>query len=269
MRRLLALIALAFVLVSITIPVSAENIGYNQIPHEAVLKAEEGLSIYKMKVKEDPDRWGYQDTYDISQVSLGESFEIYYIGKMVLDMENKSSLVSAKDDSLFQTYRFIIEYKDQPKSFLTIYKDANDAYQLVGFGGNAKYYALARAVYQSRAGETNKPIMMSLGMQMFLVLVQDDVETILPVPYNDATAAIVASGNGFVDSDQVIDAIRANTRVPGRTETALGVSFVDVWQNNTSRDTVFPFTILIIMIPTTIILVSLIIYANKRKSSKS
>ena len=95
---------------------------------------------------------------------------------------------------------------------------------------NASYFEIARDAFRTAAGDSVAPVLMEYGEQYFMVLVKDGHESVLPVPYDETSAGIVASGNGFVDPSSVIDAIKEQQKNVDPNVKLGGDSFMNVWQ---------------------------------------
>jgi hypothetical protein len=103
------------------------------------------------------------------------------------------------------------------------------------FGGDATYFGIARDAFRKVAGDSIAPILMRFRGQYLMVLEKDGEESILPVPFDAATAAIVASGQGFVETSSVIESMKAANNESG--EGKAGGTSLDVWKNSSGQVT--------------------------------
>jgi hypothetical protein len=103
------------------------------------------------------------------------------------------------------------------------------------FGGDATYFGIARDAFRKVAGDSISPILIRFGGKYLMVLAKDGKESILPVPFDAATAAIVASGQGFVETSSVIESMKAANDESG--EGKAGGTSLDVWKNSSGQVT--------------------------------
>ncbi len=205
------------------------------VPDEAVAAAQQGLRMFHDKVSADPEKWGLESSSDAERVVLGEGYRIAYIGRSVYTASNDVSILSLEDTSLYPTCVFTIDMDGKPESFVTVCTMGSGEYQFADFGGDATYFGIARDAFRKVAGDSIAPILMRFRGQYLMVLEKDGKESILPVPFDAASAAIVASGQGFVETSSVIESMKAANEES--TEGASGGTSLDVWTNSSGQVT--------------------------------
>jgi hypothetical protein len=203
-----------------------------QMPEEVLEKAKIGLSSAKVVIKSDLEKWGFNSPEEADQIYLGEWFEIFYIGDKAFTTNQTASLLSARDESRYPAWEFTIAFSGQQKMVFFIYKVETGEYFREGYHEIGQYYSIARKAFAEKAGDAEKPILMQFGPQFFFVMIHNMEELVLPIPYDDVSARIVASGSGFVSASQVIAAIRANSYLTQTGERIMKNEYVDVWKTN-------------------------------------
>jgi hypothetical protein len=205
----------------------------SKAPPEALVAAEQGLQMYITKAAADPSKWGLDSAQDAAKASLGEGYEIAYIGRLASTIPDEYSLLATEDTSLHSTWVFTIDVDGKPESFLTVCRIDGGEYQLAGFGGDATYFGIALDAIHGSAGDTADPILMQYRSQYFMVLKKNGRESVLPVPFDAASSAMVETGHGFVEPSAVIGCIKAQPHNDSSMKTR-GDSYLDVW--NYSKD---------------------------------
>ena len=200
------------------------------VPEDAVAAAQQGLRIFHDKVAADPEKWGLESSSDGERVVLGEGYRIAYIGRSVYTASNDASIIMLEDKSLYPTCVFTIDLDGKPESFVTVCRMGGGEYQFAVFGGDASNFGIARDAFRKVAGDSIAPILMQFGGQYLMVLEKDGKESVLPVPFDAATAAIVASGQGFVETSTVIESMKVSN--DESVEGASGGTTLDVWNND-------------------------------------
>jgi hypothetical protein len=236
MRRTISLFVLIFVVICTSVPSFAlQSSGGTTIPDMVIIKANEGLAKYKSLASANPGDWGLAYAKDAESATLGAGFEIYYIGDSILTTHNTSGLLTTRDTSLYPTWEFLIVIAGQPKSTITICKEDGIEYQLSRVGGEAEYFAVALGSWTEKYGSDAQPILMKYRSQYFLVHVENSQEEIIPVPFDDKSSRIVASGQGIVSPGQVITAVRESHIQPTAGGIIYGTSYIDIWKANPNR----------------------------------
>jgi hypothetical protein len=205
------------------------------VPSEAIAAARQGMDIFVNKVADDPRKWGLEIASEVEHVVLGEGYRIAYIGRSAFTASSATSLIALEDTSLYPTFMFTIDLDGSPKSFVKVCRIGGGEYQFADFGGDATYFGIAREAFRKVAGDSIAPILMQYNGQYFMVLEKDGNESVLPVPFDTATAAIVASGQGFVETSVVIESIKAENSESE--EGMSGGSSLDVWKNGSRQVT--------------------------------
>lgn len=203
------------------------------VPDEAVAAAQQGLRMFHDKVSADPEKWGLESSSDAERVVLGEGYRIAYIGRSVYTASNDVSILTLEDTSLYPTCVFTIDLDGESESFVTVCRMGGGEYQFAEFGGDATYFGIARDAFRKVAGDSISPILIRFGGKYLMVLEKDGEESILPVPFDAASAAIVASGQGFVETSSVIESMKAANDENG--EGMAGGTSLDVWKNSSRQ----------------------------------
>jgi hypothetical protein len=204
-------------------------------PAEAITAAQKGLDLFVGKASAEPEKWGLDLASDAERVVLGEGYRIAYIGRAAFTAADDVSILSLEDKSLYPTCVFTIVLDGKPKSFVTVCRIGGGDYQFADFGGDATYFGIAREAFRKVAGDAIAPILMQYAGQYFMILEKDGKETVLPVPFDDSTAAIVGSGQGFVETSAVIKSIKAENQA--NADGTAGGSSLDVWKSGSRQVT--------------------------------
>lgn len=89
-KSLVLCIVLAFLFISLT---NAFAVNSSDIPQEVLNAAKDGLEIVKGNMASNPALWGFSNTGDIENLTLGEGFYVNYIDSTkVLNSDSKSML---------------------------------------------------------------------------------------------------------------------------------------------------------------------------------
>jgi hypothetical protein len=233
--KILSAMILVFALFHLAIPAAIDAASTDKtIPAEAWTAAAEGLRMFHSQGIANPEKWGFASAEEAGRLTLGEGYRIAYIGKSAYSTSDMTSLLATEDSLLFPTWLFTVNLDSQPKSFVMVYRPDGEECQLAGFGGDATYFEIALDVIRRFASDTVVPILMQFRSQYFMVLERNGKESVLPVPYDVASSAIVASGHGFVEPAAVIGCIKAQ---PGNdsSEKTRGDSYLDVWNYSGSE----------------------------------
>ncbi len=230
---------LAFLILSFSsVPVLATDIlSSGDIPDEVMQTAEKGMLMYKTVVKRDLDKWGLATNEEADQVIYFEAFETVFLRGDITSVHSDASILDLKREPKYPEWLFVIELNGEPKAFLSINK-RDGSYNVASFQEADEYFGHARDAFQEFAGDSVEPILLSFGMQDFLMTTKDGQEYIIPVPYNQESDAKVVSGNGVITSDQLIAAIQKNyqdflEKNPDPENMAMGGSlYINVWDVN-------------------------------------
>lgn len=257
----------------LTTPVWAlEDSSDNTIPKTVLQAAEEGLSQYKSAVKSDLDRWELSSVEEADQVTLGDGYEVVYLGENILTSSTKANLLSLEDNEIYSTWMFVLELKGEAKTFMIICKEGGVAYQFSGFGGDPTYFSNAVNAIHEFTGNAVKPTLLSYGQQDFLLAVKDDEEYVIPVPYNEESNEKVVSGEGAVESSQLILAIQKAhqeymEKYSDSEELPVGSFYIDVWGAE-SNESIAIILLVASIAALVLIATCVVIAANRQNHSK-
>jgi hypothetical protein len=237
MKRFIATMMILAPLVLLSVLVSGASVDrpIGSVPSEAIVAARQGVDRFVGKATAEPARWGLDRSTDAERVVLGEGYRIAYIGRSAFTASNDASILSLEDRSLYPTCLFTIDLDGGSKSFVTVCRIGGGDYQFADFGGDATYFGIAREAFRKVAGDSVAPILMQFGGQYFMVLEKDGRESVLPVPFDAATATIVESGQGFVATSAVIERFKEENKA--NVEGTAGEASLDVWNQGSRKVT--------------------------------
>lgn len=231
--------------------IAAPDAARGAVPPAVVDAAQRGLEILREAASADPGKWRFASKEQVAAVELGSGVEVLGLGTEVLKAEAdkdaageaagdatddasgtaSESLLAWVDTTLRETWLFPVAVEGAPITYLQVQKGEDGTYEFVGFGGDASGYGIALDAFRAASDESaapTAPVVLQYRRQYFLLRVlPDGSETVLPVPYDDASTKRVESGEGFVPAAQLIAAIRADAAAVVAYSAGAGV--LDVW----------------------------------------
>jgi hypothetical protein len=239
-KAFIAILVLLAIVFSSTAALAMEKSISIGAPQDVLKAAEEGLAQYKSAVKSDFLKWGLSSIKEADNVTLGDGYEVRYLGENILLSSSAADILSLEDKDIFSTWIFILELRGEAKTFMIICKEGDASYTFSGFGGNPTYFTNAINSVHEFAGIDAKPLLLKYGQQDFLLVTKNEVEYVIPVPYDDISNERVISGEGAVKSSQLIIAIqRAHQeyieKYSNSVNLPVGSFYIDVWAMESYR----------------------------------
>lgn len=143
----------------------------SEVPHEVKEAADQGLRLYKEKIKSQPEEFGYKES-EVDSAELEEGYQVNIINTDKLKKSNSESLLD--NSAPLDRWEFVVSVNGSAKSFLTVAK-VDGAYKTVKFGGNAEQFGEA----EEKIGKKDTKLV-KFESSYFLVDKQSANEVVVP-----------------------------------------------------------------------------------------
>lgn len=179
---------------------------YNDnMPKEVIKGAQEGLKLFKDRVGEDPEKFGFDSIKDVKKVELGKGFNLQFINKNKLKTSTNDSVLDVCDETKF--WRFILNLNGKAKTFLTIgYKDGE--YKLVHFGGNAQTFQETLLKYEELSKGNAPKVVTFRNYHLMINKTENKEEVLLSIPKEKSQYLSGLSNQDFVDSKVIKEMLK-------------------------------------------------------------
>lgn len=170
-KTLLVSIASFLLFLNLLSPIWAQDIADDVVSFANT----EGLSLIKEGLSKDPEGYGYANETEISEITVGEGMQIYFIDGAKLRTASESLIETVTPQ---ENWEFLILSNGIPKSKMIIQKDSNNSYQVTEFGGNPDTLAYAIQSLQAE-GEVNEPTLIRERDEYIAAFKKDNQELII------------------------------------------------------------------------------------------
>ncbi|MEK4483702.1 MULTISPECIES: hypothetical protein [Paenibacillus] len=168
---LLLTVASFLLFLSISSPAWAQAVAKDVVSFAST----EGLTLIKEGLSKDPEGYGYANDAEISEITIGEGMQIYFIDGAKLKQASNSLIETVIPQEIWE---FLVLSSGVPKSKMIIQKDSTGPYQVTEFGGNPD--TLAYVIQSLHAeGAVSEPTLIRERDEYIAAFKKDNQELII------------------------------------------------------------------------------------------
>ena len=156
--------------------VSASAAVQTNVPRDVQKFAEtDGIASFKENVMSDPIGFGFANTEELNNASVGLGFQVHYLDADQLQASDGRSLKSVIKPA--PQWEFLITTDGKAKTFFTVMRE-NGQLSVFEAGGKAEDFQLALTSYETYTKQT--PILIKNGFSRYLLSDANNQEVVIP-----------------------------------------------------------------------------------------